>query len=208
MGTLVQGWNRMDRRIEVSTSLHATPLWAPSCKKIVLLTLSQHRTPNHPSGCALTALCALGFTSGDGTSIDDGWSEAVVNKRSVWTLRRLRNEEETKKRCLSLYKGPAPERPTFPLPLPVRLFFRIDFWKSFFLPFFWMWVPAWAPFCITFPLFWHHFFEHGFCINVSSILGWILKSFWGGVGVILEPCGEKCNKKGTRKMVTFSEGHK
>ena len=61
MGTLVQGWNRMDRRIEVSTSLHATPLWAPSCKKIVLLTLSQHRTPNHPSGCALTALCALGY---------------------------------------------------------------------------------------------------------------------------------------------------
>ena len=29
---------------------------------------------------------------------DDGWSEAVVNKRSVWTLRRLGDEEETKKR--------------------------------------------------------------------------------------------------------------
>ena len=65
------------------------------------------------------------FTSEDGTSIDDGWSEAVVNKRSVWTLRRLQDEEETEKGCLSLYKRRAPERPTFRLPLPVRAFFRI-----------------------------------------------------------------------------------
>ena len=114
------------------TKLHSTHL--AFCKTPAIATKRTHQNADLQSeGAAVLAPHgAFRFTSGDGTSIDDGWSEAVVNKRSVWTLRRLRDEEETKKRCLSLYKGPAPERPTFPLPLPVRLFFRIDFWTLFF----------------------------------------------------------------------------
>ena len=103
------------------------------------------------------------FTSGDGTSIDDGWSEAVVNKRSVWTLRRLRDEEETKKRCLSLYKGPAPERPTF---CRCASFFALIFGPCFSG----IWIDSG---CLVgsisgvFSWFLHAFFEHVFCIDFS-----------------------------------------
>ena len=38
--------------------------------------------------------------------------------------------------------------------------------------------PLSASILDNFPSFWHHFFEHGFCIHLCSILEWILTSLF------------------------------
>ena len=85
----------------------------------------------HQDASAVNLFIGLGISSSSRTKMPDSSCsnecEAVVNKRSVWTLRLSRYEGDTKNKCLSLKKkGRAFERPTRWASLAMSLLFHTD----------------------------------------------------------------------------------